>query len=64
MYDIITFGSVAQDIYFASKKFLSSCGKKFITGEEVYLNLGSETEMESAFFSFGEGGTNDAATGD
>ncbi|MFH1894305.1 MAG: carbohydrate kinase family protein, partial [Patescibacteria group bacterium] len=62
MYDIITFGSASQDIYFASKKFLPAYGKKFITGEGVCLNLGSKTEMESVFFSSGGGGTNAAAT--
>jgi ribokinase len=62
MFDIITFGSATQDIYFTSKKFLPAYGEKFITGEGVCLNLGSKTEMEEAFFSSGGGGTNTAAT--
>ncbi|MFH1401717.1 MAG: carbohydrate kinase family protein [Parcubacteria group bacterium] len=62
MYDIITFGSATQDIYFTSKKFLPVYGKKFITGEGVCLNLGSKTEIDSVFFFSGGGGTNTAAT--
>jgi fructokinase len=62
MFDIITFGSATQDIYFASKDFLEAKGEKFITGQGVCLNLGSKTEVESAFFSSGGGGTNVAAT--
>ncbi len=62
MYDIITFGSAAQDIYLKSEKFLPAYGNKFLTGEGVCLNLGSKTEMENISFFSGGGGANAAAT--
>ena len=61
MYEIITFGSATQDIYFKSKNFLSMKGPKFSGGLGVCFNLGSKIESEDIFFSSGGGGTNTAA---
>lgn len=62
MYDVITFGSAAQDIFIKSKKFLPVLGKNFATGEGICLSLGSKIEMDDVFFYSGGGGTNTAAT--
>src|SRR3989304_4805018 len=61
-YDIITFGSAAQDIYFVSEKFIPFRGRKFVSGEAVCFNLGSKVQVKEVFFSSGGGGTNAAAT--
>lgn len=62
MFDVITFGAGAQDIYIKSKKFLPVSGKTFTTGQGICLTLGSKVEVEDLFFSSGGGGTNTAAT--
>ncbi len=69
MYDIITFGSAAQDIHVKSKLFRilkdlsAQAGEKdFSTGEGLCLALGSKIDVEDIFFSTGGGGTNTAAT--
>jgi sugar/nucleoside kinase (ribokinase family) len=62
MYDVITFGAGAQDIYIKSKQFLPVSGKAFSTGQGICLALGSKTEVEDIFLSSGGGGTNTAAT--
>lgn len=69
MYDIITFGSAAQDIHVKSKVFKilkdlpAQAGEKdFITGEGICLPFGSKIEVEDILFTSGGGGTNTAAT--
>lgn len=62
MFDVITFGSAAQDIYLKSKKFLPVSGENFATGKGICLPLGAKIEAESIFFTSGGGGTNAAAT--
>lgn len=63
MYDIITFGSAAQDIHLKSKAFkVLKDNKDFITGEGICLNLGSKVDIEDIVFTTGGGGTNTAAT--
>ena len=63
MYDIITFGSAAQDIHVKSKLFkILKDEKDFVTGEGLCLALGSKIEVEDIIFSSGGGGTNTAAT--
>lgn len=62
MFDIITFGSAAQDIYLKSEKFLPVSGKDFTTGKGICLPLGSKIEVANIFFTSGGGGTNTAAT--
>jgi len=63
MYDIITFGSAAQDIHLKSKAFtLIKDDKDFMTGTGICLNLGSKVEIEDIIFTTGGGGTNVAAT--
>jgi len=63
MYDIITFGSAAQDIHLKSKAFKTvKDNKDFITGTGICLALGSKIDIEDIVFSTGGGGTNTAAT--
>jgi len=63
MYDIITFGSAAQDIHVKSKAFkILKDEKDFATGEGICLSLGSKIEVEDIIFATGGGGTNTAAT--
>lgn len=63
MYDIITFGSAAQDINVKSKSFrIIKNGDDFATGEGICLPLGSKIDVEDIVFSSGGGGTNTAAT--
>jgi ribokinase len=63
MYDIITFGSAAQDIHLKSKAFtVIKDNKDFMTGTGICLNLGSKVEIEDIIFTTGGGGTNTAAT--
>jgi ribokinase len=63
MYDIITFGSAAQDIHIKSKLFkILKDEKDFATGEGLCLALGSKIDVEDVIFLSGGGGTNTAAT--
>ena len=63
MYDIITFGSAAQDIHLKSKAFKILKGEnEFITGQGICLALGSKIDIQDIIFSSGGGGTNTAAT--
>jgi len=71
MYDIITFGSAAQDIHVKSKAFKilkdpsASSGQAetiFSTGEGICLALGSKIDVEDITYTTGGGGTNTAAT--
>ena len=63
MYDIITFGSAAQDIHLRSKAFkILKDEKDFITGSGICLPLGSKIDIEDIIFASGGGGTNTAAT--
>lgn len=55
MYDIITFGSAAQDIYIKSKKF-------FPVGKNICVTPGLKIEVEDLAIFSGGGGTNTAAT--
>ncbi len=62
MFDVITFGSAAQDIYLKSKKFLPVFNKTLTAKQGICLDLGSKIEVEDIFLSSGGGGTNTAAT--
>ena len=63
MYDIITFGSAAQDIHVKSKAFtILKDNKDFMTGEGICLPFGAKVEVEDINFTTGGGGTNTAAT--
>ena len=63
MYDIITFGSAAQDIHLKSKAFkILQDEKDFVTGAGICLPFGSKIDVEDIVFSSGGGGTNTAAT--
>ena len=62
-YDIITFGSAAQDIHIKSKAFkILKDEKDFDTGSGICLPFGSKIEIEDIIFESGGGGTNTAAT--
>src|SRR3989344_433442 len=62
-YDIITFGSAAQDIHLKSKSFkILKNEDDFQTGEGICLALGSKINVEDVIFLSGGGGTNTAAT--
>lgn len=62
MYDIITFGSAAQDIHVKSKAFkILKDEKDFSTGEGLCLALGSKIDVEDIVYTTGGGGTNTAA---
>jgi ribokinase len=63
MFDIITFGSAAQDIHLKSKLFtILKDEKDFVTGSGICLPLGSKIDVDEIFFTTGGGGTNTAAT--
>ena len=63
MYDIITFGSAAQDIHIKSKAFkVFKNEQNFATGEGICMPLGSKIDIEDVIFTSGGGGTNTAAT--
>jgi len=63
MYDIITFGSAAQDIHLKSAAFkILNNEKDFATGKGICLPFGSKIDVEDIVFSSGGGGTNTAAT--
>lgn len=63
MFDIVTFGSAAQDIHVKSKAFkILKDEKDFATGEGLCLALGSKIDVEDIVFTTGGGGTNTAAT--
>jgi len=63
MYDIITFGSAAQDINLKSKAFkVLNDGNNFVTGKGICLPLGSKIDVEDVIFTSGGSGTNTAAT--
>jgi ribokinase len=63
MYDIITFGSAAQDIHIKSNSFkVLEDAQDFVTGQGICLPFGSKIEVEDIIFATGGGGTNTAAT--
>jgi len=68
MYDIITFGSAAQDVHVKSKAFKIltdpkvGSGKVLDSGKDICLSLGTKVDVEDISFLTGGGGTNTAAT--
>lgn len=63
MYDIITFGSAAQDISLKSKAFkILDDSKDFNTGKGICLPFGSKIDVQDIMFTTGGGGTNTAVT--
>lgn len=62
MFDIITFGSAAYDIFLKPEKFKVLKNKNFVTGKGLCFNLGSKVDVNEVYFSSGGGGTNSAAT--
>ena len=63
IFDVITFGSAAEDIHLKSKEFKVLENKDdFETGEGICLPFGSKIDVENIYFTSGGGGTNTAAT--
>lgn len=67
MYDIITFGSAAQDIHLKSKTFKvledkENFGPPFGSGKGICMPFGSKIDVDDISFTSGGGGTNTAAT--
>lgn len=62
MFDIITFGSAAWDIFLRPDNFETLKSRRFITGRGICFNLGSKVDLGEIYFSSGGGGTNAAAT--
>jgi len=62
MFDIVTFGSAARDLFIKSKDFKTFKYPKFITGQGLCFNLGSKIYIDNIFFATGGGATNTAAT--
>ena len=62
MYDVITFGSAAWDIFLKLDKFKTIKSDKFSRGRGLCLDLGSKVDVKNIFLSSGGGGTNAAAT--
>jgi ribokinase len=59
MYDIITFGSAAQDIGLKSKDFkIFGDNKEFATGQGICFTLGSKINIQDISFTSGGGGSN------
>lgn len=62
MYDIITFGSAAWDVFLKSNNLSAVKNKKFISQKGICFNLGSKIEIDEIYSHSGGGGTNTAAT--
>lgn len=62
MFDIITFGSAAWDIFIKPKATKVVSGKSFSTEKGLCFALGTKADIEEIMFASGGGGTNSAAT--
>ncbi len=62
MFDIITFGSAARDIFLRAKQFLIGDFKKDHIEKEILLPYGYKINIEEIHFHSGGGGTNTSAT--
>jgi ribokinase len=62
MYDIITFGSAAWDVFMRPAKVKPVTSKRFVSKKGICFNLGSKIDIEYIYSSSGGGGTNTAAT--
>jgi ribokinase len=62
MFDIITFGSAAWDIYLKIDKKNILKGGSFPSGLGVAFDLGAKIDINDMYFSFGGGGMNTAFT--
>jgi len=62
MYDVITFGSAAWDVFLKLDKFKTIKSNKFARGQGLCLDLGSKIDVKEIFLFSGGGGTNTAAT--
>ena len=62
MYDIVTFGSAAWDVFMRPKKIKPITSKRFVSKKGICFNLGSKVDIKDIYSSSGGGGTNTAAT--
>lgn len=62
MYDIVTFGSAAWDVFMRPEGVKPIKVKKFVSSKGICFNLGSKIDIEYMYSSSGGGGTNTAAT--
>ncbi|KKR03692.1 MAG: Carbohydrate kinase [Parcubacteria group bacterium GW2011_GWF2_39_13b] len=62
MFDIITFGSAARDIFIRSKDFKIIESADFVTGKALAVGAGEKVYADEVVFSSGGGGSNCAAT--
>jgi len=62
MYDVITFGSAAWDVFLSLDKFKTIKSNKFSRGQGLCLDSGSKINVKEIFLFSGGGGTNTAAT--
>ncbi len=62
MYDIVTFGSAAWDVFMRSRSIKAVKSKKFISSKGICFNLGSKIDISEIYSYSGGGGTNTAAT--
>jgi ribokinase len=62
MYDVITFGSAAWDVFLKLDEFKTIKSNKFSRGRGLCLDLGSKIDVKDIFLFSGGGGINTAAT--
>lgn len=62
MYDVITFGSAAWDIFMDLPPKYVKRGEKLISGRGFEFNMGSKIDVPGMRFAFGGGGVNTATT--
>jgi sugar/nucleoside kinase (ribokinase family) len=62
MFDVITFGSAAWDVYMDMPPKLVKKDKQFTCGRGFMFNMGSKLDVPGMRFAFGGGGVNTAST--
>jgi sugar/nucleoside kinase (ribokinase family) len=62
MFDVITFGSATQDIFFTVEKKKDPLHNRKVTKEDISFSLGSKVGIQEVRYLSGGGGTNVAAT--
>lgn len=62
MYDVITIGSAARDVFVKSKALKVLKSSKFTTGRAIAMSLGSKLAIDELNFFVGGGAVNTAAT--
>lgn len=62
MFDVITFGSATQDIFFTVDRKRDPLHNRKVTKDDIILTLGSKINIQEVRYLSGGGGTNVAAT--